>query len=151
MHSAPLLPSSTSPGSRCKLQPLLLYLHVICSCPRSSAALSAIALCRLSHYLPPCEVSAHLCTLVFKGRKKGKGRDFALLSEALSPCNVHFTQQSKCYQLTVKMEPCIENMCILTWHINGIIFQGLYRHAEGFRKWIFEKLLTTNLYCLQIE
>lgn len=63
---------------------------------------------------PPCEVSAHLCTLVFKGRDKGKGRDFASLSEVLSPCNVHFRQQSKCYHLAVNMEPCIENICILT-------------------------------------
>lgn len=92
-----------------------------------------------------------ICTLWFsKEEKKGKGRDFASLSEALSPCNVHFTQQSKCYHLAVKMEPCIENICILTWHINSIIFQGFCRHAEDFRKWIFEKLLTANLYCLQI-
>lgn len=54
IHSAPWLTCSTSPGSR------------------SKAALSAIAFCRLSHYLPPCEVLAHLCTLVFKGEKNGK-------------------------------------------------------------------------------
>lgn len=110
-----------------------------------------------AHQLPflplPFVASPITCLHVrfFKGRKKGKGRDFASLSEALSPCNVHFTQRSKCYHLTVKMEPCIENTCILTWHINSIIFQGLYRNAEGFPKWILEKLLTANLYCLQIE
>lgn len=82
--------------------------------------------------------------------KKGKGRDFASLSEALSPCSVHFTQQCKCYRLAVRTEPCIENICILTWHSNSIIIQAFYRHAEGFRKWIFEKLVTANLYCLQI-
>lgn len=68
-------PCSTSTGSYCKLQALLLYLHVICFRPLSSAALYVIALHRLLHYLSPCGVLAHLCTLVCNNNKKKKEKE----------------------------------------------------------------------------
>lgn len=138
-------PYSTNPGSCHILQSLRLYLHVICFRLLSSAALSVIALRRLSHYLSPCGVVAHLCTLVWDN-KKGKER------QSIVPCWLTLLQFQRPFHLlqmlscSVKMLYCIETICILIWHMK--IFQGLYGQAGRFGKGIFEKLLTTNFYSL---
>lgn len=108
---------------------------VICFRPLSSAALSVIALRRLSHYFSPCGLLAHLCTLVCNNqKKKRKTVSRGLLAESAS-ISVTLSPFANVIGALSRWGTALNHMYIKLTHEKPSYFRA--RHAVGWGTWLF--------------